>query len=161
MLMPNNRGLTLLEILIALFIFAIVSLMLSQTLHTIITAEERVKKSAAQLRELQMAMLIFSRDLAQETTAFSGTAHQLHLTRSTYHNGAGKFIRDKRVLIQEIEQLLFRYLDDNNSFHSSWPPDKKSVNLPRAVEISIYLPQGGILQQLYLLPRQKVLHVTA
>lgn len=58
-------GFTLLEILIALFIFTIVSLILVNALHSILTTQASTEKHAARLSELQMAMTLLSRDLEQ------------------------------------------------------------------------------------------------
>jgi len=59
------NGFTLLEILIALFIFAILSLLMVGGLRTVINIEGGVSKRASDIRALQFALLIFSRDVEQ------------------------------------------------------------------------------------------------
>lgn len=64
-MLQNNRGFTLLEILIALFIFSIVSVMMASALHTVINAQSGSERHAERLRNLQMTLLLFSRDVEQ------------------------------------------------------------------------------------------------
>lgn len=63
--MNNKSGFTLLEILIALFIFTILSLMLTSALHNMINFQAGVEAKAERLRNLQMALLVMSRDVEQ------------------------------------------------------------------------------------------------
>ena len=87
-----KSGFTLLEILIALFIFTILSIMLVTALHTVIGAQSGTEKSAERLRQLQMTLLIMSRDIEQaanrpsvdasgkENPAFMGDQHGFTFT---------------------------------------------------------------------------------
>ncbi len=61
--MRKSAGFTLLEILVALFIFTIVSMLLMGGLHTVMTAAQRVEVSAEEIANLQMAFLRLSRDI--------------------------------------------------------------------------------------------------
>jgi len=65
--MRNNRqsGFTLLEILIALFIFAIISVILTAALRSVINTQEGTERNAERLRNLQFALLMVSRDVEQ------------------------------------------------------------------------------------------------
>ena len=60
-----KNGFTLLEILIALFIFTIVSMIMVSALHTIFNIQSATEKQSARLDQLQLAMLIISRDIEQ------------------------------------------------------------------------------------------------
>jgi len=66
-IMKNNRihGFTLLEILIALFIFTMISIMMTGALHTVINAQSGAEQSAERLRELQITLVRLSRDVEQ------------------------------------------------------------------------------------------------
>ncbi len=59
------HGFTLLEIIVALFIFSIVSMILISALHNIINNQAATEKNAARLEKLQIALLLLSRDLEQ------------------------------------------------------------------------------------------------
>jgi len=61
----QSIGFTLIEILIALFIFTIVALIMTKSLHTILSAQSGTEKNAQQLSETQMALIFISRDLEQ------------------------------------------------------------------------------------------------
>jgi general secretion pathway protein J len=63
--MRRNKGFTLLEVLIALFIFTIVSMILVHGLHTVFTAQSATEKSAERLAKVQIALTILSRDFEQ------------------------------------------------------------------------------------------------
>src|SRR3990167_7137832 len=58
-------GFTLLEILIALFVFTLVSIILTGALRHVLDAQAETEKNAARLRQLQFALLILSHDLEQ------------------------------------------------------------------------------------------------
>ncbi len=59
----NKAGFTLIEILFALFIFAILALLMTGALHHILNIEAASDKKAAQLADLQTTLLLFSRDI--------------------------------------------------------------------------------------------------
>lgn len=59
------RGFTLFEILIALFIFTIVALIMTQALHNIFNISATTQAHSARLSKLQIALLLIDRDLQQ------------------------------------------------------------------------------------------------
>lgn len=61
----HDFGFTLLEILVALFIFTLLSMMLAQGLHHVINMQSRVTQHADRLHQLQLALLMMSRDIEQ------------------------------------------------------------------------------------------------
>jgi general secretion pathway protein J len=98
----NNRflskGFTLLEILIALFIFSIVSMIMVSALHTVFNSQSITAKHAAALTKLQIAFLLMSRDLEQTINrpvtnakglvenAFIGTPNTVTFTHAGFTN---------------------------------------------------------------------------
>lgn len=78
-------GFTLLEILIALFIFSMIALISTSALHTVINAQTKTEMNAKRLRELQTTFILMSREITQaidrpvinsigkEDVAFKGT----------------------------------------------------------------------------------------
>ncbi|HEX4045001.1 MAG TPA: type II secretion system minor pseudopilin GspJ [Gammaproteobacteria bacterium] len=90
--MKTHTGFTLLELLIAMFVFTIISLILAQALHRTINVQSGVERNAERLRQLQKTLLILSRDIEQAVDrpiwgangmaqpAFIGTAQTLTCT---------------------------------------------------------------------------------
>jgi general secretion pathway protein J len=61
----HKKGFTLLEILVALFIFTIIAIIMTHALHTVLDIQAVTDKRAARLSELQLATLLLSRDIEQ------------------------------------------------------------------------------------------------
>lgn len=61
------RGFTLLELLVALTVFAFISVIAYTGLHTVLQGKERTELHAAKLQKLQSAILLLERDLLQFT----------------------------------------------------------------------------------------------
>ncbi len=62
---PAERGFTLLELLVALTVFAFVSVIAYTGLHMALQGKERTEQHAARLQKLQSAILLLERDLMQ------------------------------------------------------------------------------------------------
>lgn len=98
-------GFTLLEVLIALFIFTIVAMIMTHALRSVFDSQHTTEQRAAQLAELQLAMLLLSQDMeqaidrpiknaARETEpALLGTAKQIALTHGGLANPGGQLPR--------------------------------------------------------------------
>lgn len=94
----KSAGFTLLEILIALFIFTILAMLMMRSLHQIINVATRTEERAARLRDLQLTFLLMSRDIEQATNRpiinatgqeeppFVGDATRFSLTHLGYAN---------------------------------------------------------------------------
>lgn len=196
--MKNHKkitGFTLLEILIALFIFTVVSTLLVAALHNIIGTETRTASHAERMHQLQRAMLLFSRDVEQTvnrpvlnsdgrlTPAFVGNkngfqfthsgfanpfgaAQQSNLQRTAYQFQGKDLVRQtwnvldqapntkahERVILDNVKNAYFEYLDHDLRFHDDWPlPSKKEEVLPRAIRIIFTLPDWGQVSQLYVI----------
>lgn len=61
----NNRGFTLLELLVALAIFALIAAAIYNSLAMMITTSTRLDEAGKSLRELQYSMRVLERDLIQ------------------------------------------------------------------------------------------------
>jgi general secretion pathway protein J len=97
----ERAGFTLLEILIALFIFSILSILLASALRSVINAQSGTENSAERLRDLQHALLLMSRDVEQtvnrsikiasgaEEDAFIGTSLGFTFTHTGFANPVG------------------------------------------------------------------------
>lgn len=100
----KSKGFTLLELLIALFIFTIVSIIMMGALHNIINIQTAAEKKSDRFTELQIALLIFSRDVEQtinrtindgaaNVAALKGNAHTLEFTHGGLSNPLGLLSR--------------------------------------------------------------------
>jgi len=119
--MRASGGFTLLELLVALSIFAIVAVLAYGGLGTVLDLRILTEESAERLAELQKTYLIVQRDIEQlvprairdefgdEQTAISGAAH-FQLTRGGWRNP----LNNPRSNLQRVgyaleEQQLVRY----------------------------------------------------
>lgn len=204
MSMTRSKGFTLLEIMIALFIFTIIAMIMTSALHTILSSQTVTEKSATRLANLQIALLLMSRDIQQvidrpvldntgkPDAAFLGTPNSMTFTHAGLSNPLGQvqratlqrtryrlentvLIRDTwpildqttlsaaeaRPLLTPISEIVFSYLDERGTFQSFWPPiaaaNQNIHHLPKAVSVSLVLPNWGNITQLFLIPGQSLL----
>jgi len=122
----KNKGFTLLEILIALAIFAIISLILSSALHNILGNQSRVEEHNQEFTQLQLTLLLLSRDIEQsvnrpiinsfglEENAFLGNSQQITFTHTGYNNPNNQ---ERRSTLQRS-----RYRFENGMLiRETWP----------------------------------------
>ena len=131
----KKSGFTLLEILIALFIFSIVSLILAGALRTVINAQSGTAKNAERLRQTQVALMMFSRDVEQalnrpilnsagkEEPAFMGDKNSVSFTHTGAANPEGTALRSSLSRSGYVWH-------DNALYRVTWnaldlPPDAK------------------------------------
>jgi general secretion pathway protein J len=203
--MTRVHGFTLLELLVALSVFAIMSVMAYSGLRSVLTAREQTDAAADRLGEIQIAMNILQRDIQQavnrEVRAEYGDHKdafqvvedgepRLELTRAGYRNPmqlprsnlqrvgygleekvlyrwnwpvldrAQDTLPTKNVLLNDVENLEFRFLDVKGGWHTEWPIQRSDIGfdpdtqtpLPRAVEVNITLADWGKITRLLELP---------
>lgn len=121
----KSRGFTLLEILIALFIFAILALLLSNALHNIIGVQSRTETNADRLHETQIALLRMSRDISQainrpifnaagrEEAGFVGKPTSFTFTHAGVSNADG------RVLRSTLQRVNY-FIDGKTLWRNTW-----------------------------------------
>lgn len=73
--MKKIRGFTLLEILLALFIFAIIALIMSLVLYHVFNTRHHLDQNAAHLAKLQLTTTLIERDIEQAVSQLPLTTH--------------------------------------------------------------------------------------
>lgn len=116
-------GFTLIEILIALFIFAIISVMLASSLRSVIDAFQRTEQKGDQLNVLRYTLLIFSREITHA------------IDRPIKDNGG----KDEPALIGDNHHISFTYTGLANSF-------TKRSNLARS---EYFYAENGLWRRTY------------
>lgn len=194
--MRKNKGFTLLEILIAMFIFTIVSIIMVTGLRSVLNSQAATEKQSDKLARLQIAVLIMSRDIEQAINrpitnakggmdpGLVGTPRSFTFTHAGFANPQGELQRstlqrsqysldqenliretwqvldqtaktlpDSRVLLNNLSDIRFEYLDTEGKFTNNWPSSGVSKSpLPLAIRIQLTLKNMGKFSQIYLLP---------
>lgn len=114
----KTKGFTLLEILVALFIFTIVAVIMAQVLHTVFVSQSSTEKRAGRLADLEIATLLFSHDLEQTINrpvmnaknipeaAFIGTTNSITFTHGGLANPTGEI---QRSTLQRCHYFLNKH----------------------------------------------------
>lgn len=124
-MLNKPKGFTLLEVLVALFIFTILSFVLTLTLHTITSNQKKLAAHLDSLKQLQLALFVLEEDInetldrpilinANKQISLIGAPHALTFTRGGLSNPFGLFNRSslERVSYEVLDRQLFRFSYD-------------------------------------------------
>ncbi len=198
--MKKTTGFTLIEILIALTVFAVLATITSSSLYYAFNTRSRVAIQALHLNNLQLAVSIMQQDITQIVNrairgdemhlfpALVGQNQYLEFTRAGYTNPASREKRstlkrvalvceDKqlihrtwsmldtpqrdnyqdKVLLADIENCHFNYLNKNNQLLHDWRPqqnagDPNAELVPRAIQINLNFKDWGEMNMLFIIP---------
>jgi general secretion pathway protein J len=196
----RSAGFTLLEILIALTIFAILATITSSSLYYAFNTRTLVNIQANKINSLQMAISIIQQDTSQivdrairgnEMRLFPvmlGQPEYMEFTRDGILNPNsldkrstlkriglacmnGRLIRrtwssldpvdrnayQERVLIDDIDECHFNYLDQNMQSSPEWREQavnevQRTEPFPNAIQINLILKNWGKLNLLFIIP---------
>ncbi len=121
----TQRAFTLLEILIALMIFAIISVIMTLVLQSVFTTRQRVTEQSQRLAKLQIAIVLMQRDLQQTINrpvrnneailqpALLGNARNVQFTRGGFSNPQAIEQRS------ELQRVAY-FVKDHQLFRRSW-----------------------------------------
>ena len=122
----TNNGFTLIEVIIAMAIFAIVSLLAYSGLHSVINSKTHTENALNRLKELQMTMLTLSNDFQQLSSkngndALGGRLLNLTTQNSDYtvsftRNGWRNPANRPRSTMQRVAYRL----DDDKLIRTYW-----------------------------------------
>jgi len=198
----SQKGFTLLELLIASIIFAIMSIMAYGGLSNVLDNSKSSQQALLRLQQIQQSVSVLNRDFSQiiqrgirdeygnkqpyltagnnidnliEFTR-GGRVNPANLLRSSLLRVAYRFDDEKLVrlqwpqldraqgiepkqttLIDNIENITMRFLDENGEWQEQWPPlntgsgstpDLASIK-PTAIEIVLQLKDWGDIRRLY------------
>lgn len=200
---PRNKqqGFTLLELLIASIIFAIMAIMAYGGLDNVLSNSQASQKALSRLQQIQQSISIISRDFSQlvpravrdeygniqpalstandidNLVEFTrgGRPNPANLLRSTLVRVAYQFDEDKLVrlqwpqldnapgteakkttLIDNLEDVSIRFLDENAEWQEDWPPANTGASIsntlakqPLAIEVVLNLSDWGEIRRLY------------
>lgn len=159
----HDRGFTLIEVLIAMAITAVIAVLAYQSLSAVLSGADRVRAQASELHELTRAFNLLSRDLRQvvnrpvrdefgaNRSALEGgmlAREMLSLTRAGWHNSAD-------LPRSTLERVAY-YLEDENLIRASWNVlDRTGNSEPRE---TVLLEQVEAFE-VYFLPNIESLEV--
>ncbi len=196
MIVRRSSGFTLIEVLVAMAIFGVMSMLAYMTLGQTLANAEMLTERIDRLQAVQRTVRFLSDDLLQAAprpvrlelgdsmgsavlTSLSGE-FALELTHGGWGNPAGlprgtlqrsayrleddELVRyhwnvlDRtfanepvaNILLDDVESLLFRYLDTDGEWSEVWPPLAQPGirSRPRAVEIVLTLADEGEIRRL-------------
>jgi len=207
-LADTQKGFTLLELLIASIIFAIMAIMAYGGLANVIDNSKSSEKALKRLQQIQQSVSVISRDFSQlvprairdeygniQPAFLAGTnidnlveftrggrVNPANLLRSTLLRVAYQFDDEKLVrvqwpqldrapgittkkttLIDNVDDVRLRFLDQNGSWKTQWPPLNSAASVTTnttantnsngleliAIEIIVKLNDWGEIRRLY------------
>jgi general secretion pathway protein J len=163
----HEAGITLVEMLVALMIFALVALASFTTLDTILRVRERTDGRLEHLAKLDRALQVFGRDVAQSdplevklednvlrTTQTTGRALRTYLVADQTLQRENRFESADVPLVQSlmgnVSGISFRVLGEDREWRDIWP-DPAEPMPAMAVDMVVTLTDGKTLKRLVLL----------
>lgn len=146
-----QHGFSLLEVVVAVALFAVVSTLAYGGLSAVLRSREQLDQASDELARLQMAMQMFERDVrsavlrpvrdgyGEVMPALMGNSDSIELTRAGYSNG----LQQAR---SELERVAWRREKDGWQRARWWVLDRAPASRPEVLEV---LPDLGRMQLRY------------
>jgi general secretion pathway protein J len=156
----GQAGFTLIEMLVALALFALVGLASFAVLDTVIRTRERTEGRLEAVAQIDRALILFGRDVAQgraadlrleegrlmltgpERGALDWTGEAGVLRRRALGPDGG--VRVTQALVSPVDGVVLRVLDSGGQWHEAWPPEDDAAS-PRGVELRFDIAPDGPL----------------
>ncbi len=156
----GQAGFTLIEMLVALALFALVGLASFAVLDTVIRTRERTEGRLEAVAQIDRALILFGRDVAQSNVVglrleegrlvlagpdgsaldWAGEAGMLR-RRALGPDGG---VQVSQALVSPVDEVGLRVLDAGGLWHEAWPPEGGSAS-PIGVELRFDIAPGGPL----------------
>lgn len=176
--MNRQSGFTLLELVIAMAIFALLGLASWGLFDGIVRAQQGTTAHEREFRRLQRAVAVIERDLLQVTEEPVVLQHTgLQLQRSQWRNpldlprserqtltyrldngvlwresqGEGTPIMQRQKLLDDVRDLSWRLFDRQTGWRSEWPTGR-DAKAPMAVELQLSVGRFEAIRRVLLLP---------
>lgn len=139
----RQRGFTLIEMMLAIAIFALLSLMASQILRSMLQSHERIQLKTGEMAQFQQALTLMERDISQATlrpaadeslpnlrdfSVLKSTADELELVRLHWANPGALLARSS------LERVRYR-LQEGQLQRLSYPTPDAELSLARIVPV--------------------------
>jgi len=140
---PRQRGFTLIEMMLAIAIFAMLSLMATQILRSILHSNERVQTKTTDMAHMQLALALIERDISQASvrpaadesrpnladfSVVKGVSDQIELVHHYWANPGALLARSS------LERVAYR-LEHGQLQRLSYPTPDASIAQARIVPI--------------------------
>ncbi len=169
---PGHRdpeaGVTLVEMLVALVICALIGVAGLVMLDTILRIDRRTEVNLDRYADLDRAFLVVGRDILgadasglrlDDAGLALATRTRDGLGLTIYRVEDGAFIRQTgaakvdQALLMEVSGAEWRVLDDARTWHAGWPSEGagREGPPPRGLELRLELsgPQGGTVRRVF------------
>ncbi|MGQ0566900.1 MAG: type II secretion system protein GspJ [Gemmobacter sp.] len=163
-------GVTLVEMVVALAIFALIGSAGYAMLDQVLRTESRTSGRLERLGDLQRALFLVGQDFAQGqahsvaqdgggvTVGRDGAVVRYHLAgnalRRDVADAAGAS-RAEQVLVADVQAVRWRFLDGRGAWVSGLPsPGAGRPRNPQAVEMVLTLPGGQDVRRVAVLPAE-------
>jgi general secretion pathway protein J len=172
MIMPNgppanSAGFTLIELMVSLALFALISVAGVSLIETMVGVEQRLNGRTERLAEMQRALFLIAADFEQLTIGPARDASGVSLSRASLDgdysvayqlsNGALHRVQagTDRTILSDVKMLEWRFLTPAG--WSAQPATKEMPQRPRGVEVTLQLAPrqrsaGGTLRRVITLP---------
>lgn len=136
----QEAGFTLLEVVVAVALFAVVSTLAYGGLAAVLRSREQLSEASAELAQLQLAMQMFERDVrsavlrpvrdgyGEVLPALMGDSDSLELTRAGYSNG----LQQARA---DLERVAWRRDKDGWQRGRWWVLDRAPSSPPEVLDV--------------------------